>query len=91
MQLTPEAIIKVGEHKAIRFGGVTCEIEPHTIDEDFVEYDIDAVDEAGNDFHHRYTLPYPWKKPGNFPDTHFLGKTLHVEVIEPGVGRFSLN
>ena len=91
MAFSSDAIICCGEHKFISEGGVFVEIEPHTVEDDFLEYDVDAQDCDGNDYHHRFTFPMAWKKPANFPDTHFLGKTLHVEILGHDRARFSLN
>ena len=91
MILKSQELICVGEHKVIRSGGVTCEIEPHTLDDDFIMYDIDARDCHGNEVHRRITFPYPCGDPGCFPDRKFCGKQLHVKVITQGSAVFSLN
>lgn len=91
MNFKPEEIIEVGEHKSIRRDDVVCEIEPHTVEDVFLEFDVDARDSEGNDFHHRFTFPKPLGKPGLFPDHEILGKILHVDIIEFGKAKFSLN
>ncbi|MCB0291717.1 MAG: hypothetical protein KDH97_15790 [Calditrichaeota bacterium] len=91
MQPKSKEIIAVGEHKAIASGAVICEIEPHTVESDFLMYDVDAHDSEGNHCHRRITFPMPYKESGHFPDEYVLGKILHVEYHGKNQAVFSLN